>query len=115
MKHHKHLDYKDLEGPAKEQNYKNIEKWGIQDKQILLLAITEELGELTQAYLENEYNRGGSLSEEYSELYDIFSLFYAYWLRLEWQRFAKYNTQFENIDEFYIQSAYYQQFQGDYP
>lgn len=30
----------------------NIDKWGLQDEETLLLAVQEELGELTQAHLE---------------------------------------------------------------
>jgi NTP pyrophosphatase (non-canonical NTP hydrolase) len=30
----------------------NVEKWGLQDEETLLLAMQEELGELTQAHLE---------------------------------------------------------------
>ncbi len=30
----------------------NIDEWGYQDEETLLLALQEELGELTQAYLE---------------------------------------------------------------
>jgi len=34
---------------------KNIAKWGIQSEEILLLAMMEELGELSQAYLQSKY------------------------------------------------------------
>lgn len=33
----------------------NIEKWGMQDIPTLLLAMTEELGELAQAYLQYKH------------------------------------------------------------
>ena len=34
---------------------KNIKKWGVQSLDILLLAMMEELGELTQAFLQYKY------------------------------------------------------------
>jgi len=36
----------------------NIDQWGVQDPAVLLLAMQEELGELTQAYLEATYEDG---------------------------------------------------------
>lgn len=36
----------------------NISKWGLQDKSTLILAMTEELGELSQAYLQNKHENG---------------------------------------------------------
>ena len=43
----------------------NVEKWGLQDREALLLAMTEELGELTQAVLEHKHEGG-----EYQRIYD---------------------------------------------
>lgn len=37
---------------------KNIETWGLQDEETLLLAVQEELGELTQAHLEAAHEAG---------------------------------------------------------
>lgn len=36
----------------------NVEEWGLQDVETLLLAMQEEQGELAQAYLEAEYEDG---------------------------------------------------------
>jgi NTP pyrophosphatase (non-canonical NTP hydrolase) len=36
----------------------NIQQWGIQERETLLLAMQEELGELTQAQLEYEHEHG---------------------------------------------------------
>ncbi|WP_440769910.1 hypothetical protein [Natronorubrum sp. DTA28] len=48
----------------------NIEKWGLQDEETLLLAIQEELGELTQAHLEARDEGGdpGRVDEELDDL-----------------------------------------------
>jgi NTP pyrophosphatase (non-canonical NTP hydrolase) len=40
------------------QASENIEEWGLQDEETLLLAIQEELGELTQAHLEARHEDG---------------------------------------------------------
>lgn len=40
------------------QAAENIENWGLQDEQTLLLAIQEEFGELTQAHLEANHEDG---------------------------------------------------------
>lgn len=42
----------------REKAEENIEKWGLQDVDTLLLAMQEEQGELSQAYLEAEYEDG---------------------------------------------------------
>lgn len=49
------------QGKARE----NVDEWGLQDRETLLLAMMEELGELTQAVLEHEHESG-----EYQRLYD---------------------------------------------
>ncbi|WP_233511912.1 hypothetical protein [Haloferax sp. Atlit-12N] len=48
----------------------NIEEWGVQDEATLLLAIQEELGELTQAHLEakHEDGRDSRVDEELDDL-----------------------------------------------
>jgi NTP pyrophosphatase (non-canonical NTP hydrolase) len=48
----------------------NIEKWGLQDEETLLLAMQEELGELTQAHLEAKHEDGHELriDEELNDL-----------------------------------------------
>jgi len=52
------------------QASENIEKWGLQDEQTLLLAIQEELGELTQAHLEANHEHGdpGRVDDELDDL-----------------------------------------------
>jgi len=48
----------------------NVETWGVQNPAVVLLAIQEELGELTQAYLEATYEDGSKLAvaEELDDL-----------------------------------------------
>jgi NTP pyrophosphatase (non-canonical NTP hydrolase) len=48
----------------------NIEEWGLQDEDTLLLAIQEELGELTQAHLEARAEGGNPerIDEELDDL-----------------------------------------------
>lgn len=48
----------------------NIEKWGVQTHEELLLAMVEELGELSQAYLEHNYEDGDRdrIKEELDDL-----------------------------------------------
>jgi|GEM_PF-1363417 len=48
----------------------NIEEWGLQDEETLLLAIQEEVGELAQAHLEakHEDGRPGRIDEELDDL-----------------------------------------------
>ena len=36
----------------------NIDRWGLQDRETLVLAMQEELGELAQAVLEHEHEDG---------------------------------------------------------
>lgn len=38
--------------------HENVDEWGIQNPAVLLLAMQEEMGELTQAYLEATYEDG---------------------------------------------------------
>lgn len=57
----------------------NVEKWGLQNEEILLLAIQEELGELTQAYLESEYEEADP-SRVPAELSDLGALL----IQLRW-------------------------------
>lgn len=51
----------------------NIGEWGLQDEETILLAMQEELGELTQAYLEASYE-GGDPSRVDKELDDLGAL-----------------------------------------
>jgi rubrerythrin len=48
----------------------NIDNWGLQDAETLLLAMQEELGELTQAHLEAEHEDGdrGAVEQELDDL-----------------------------------------------
>lgn len=56
---------------------KNVDEWGIQDPAEVLLAMQEELGELTQAYLEATYEDGDrDLPED--ELDDLAALCYQF-------------------------------------
>lgn len=55
----------------------NIEKWGLQDPSVLLLAIQEELGELTKAYLEATYE-GGDHDQVREELHDLGALMFQF-------------------------------------
>lgn len=61
-------------GPVRHYNFlqnwqdkarENVEKWGLQDRRTLVLAMLEELGELTQAVLEHEAEDG-----DYQRMYD---------------------------------------------
>lgn len=53
----------------------NIDEWGIQDPAVILLAMQEELGELTQAYLEATYEDGDQeLPRE--EMHDLGALLF---------------------------------------
>lgn len=55
------------------QASENIDKWGLQDEETLLLAIQEELGELTQAHLEARAE-GGDPERVDEELDDLGAL-----------------------------------------
>ena len=57
----------------------NVEEWGRQDVPTLLLAMQEELGELTQAHLESEAEDGDSERIE-DELADLGALCF----QLQW-------------------------------
>lgn len=58
----------------------NIEEWGLQSKDTLLLCMQEELGELTQAYLEHRHEGGDKARIEH-ELVDLMALC----LQLQWK------------------------------
>jgi len=64
----------------------NVDEWGIQDPAVILLAIQEELGELTQAYLEATYEDGDrDLPRE--EMHDLGALlFQLHWALSESER-----------------------------
>lgn len=51
----------------------NIEEWGLQDEETLLLAMQEELGELTQAFLEARAEDGNPARVD-AELDDLGAL-----------------------------------------
>lgn len=51
----------------------NIKEWGLQDEETLLLAMQEELGELTQSVLEARYEDGSQLRID-GELDDLGAL-----------------------------------------
>lgn len=51
----------------------NIDEWGYQNEETLLLALQEELGELTQAYLEAR-SEGGDPERVDEELDDLGAL-----------------------------------------
>lgn len=51
----------------------NMAKWGLQEVDTLLLAMQEEMGELTKAYLESEYEEGDK-DEIKKELDDLGAL-----------------------------------------
>ena len=55
------------------QANENVEKWGTQHPETLLVAITEEVGELSQAYLEATYEDGDP-SDVHAEIDDIAAL-----------------------------------------
>jgi NTP pyrophosphatase (non-canonical NTP hydrolase) len=55
------------------QAAENIDEWGLQDEETLLLAIQEELGELTQAFLEARAE-GGDPTRIDEELDDLGAL-----------------------------------------
>lgn len=57
----------------REKAEENIDEWGLQDVETLLLAMQEEQGELAQAYLEAEYE-GGDLARAANELDDLAAL-----------------------------------------
>lgn len=61
----------------------NVDKWGVQDPAVILLAMQEELGELTQAYLEATYEDGDrELPRE--EMHDLGALlFQLHWALTE--------------------------------
>ncbi len=48
----------------------NISKWGLQDEATLILAATEELGELAQAFLKSKHEGGqiGRITDEAKDL-----------------------------------------------
>ena len=59
---------------------KNLEKWGLQTMNELLLATMEELGELTRAYLRQRYEHGDQ-KEIDDELDDLAALIFQMKLR----------------------------------
>lgn len=56
----------------------NLDHWGIQNPAVVLLAMQEELGELTRAYLEATYENGNP-ADAREELHDLGALLYQFW------------------------------------
>jgi NTP pyrophosphatase (non-canonical NTP hydrolase) len=56
-----------------EKAEENVEEWGLQEIETLLLAMQEEQGELSQAYLESEHEDGDA-ARIASELDDLAAL-----------------------------------------
>lgn len=84
----KRESYDILEKTARVQAAINIDKWGLQDRRMLLLVMLEELGELTQAMLETSEDRKKSgIDRQYRELYDLMAVMYAYYIILEKERY----------------------------
>lgn len=88
------MDYDNIEREWREQHNKNIEKWNIQDPRTLLLAIQEELGELTQSVLEYEVE-GGRYREIEDEAVDLAALMYGFHLSMQYYEFNHENAQWE--------------------
>jgi NTP pyrophosphatase (non-canonical NTP hydrolase) len=65
-----------------QQARQNVKEWGLQDRETLLLAMQEELGELTQATLEAEYE-AGDYQDQFDELRDLAALLLQYQHKLE--------------------------------
>jgi len=63
-----------------EQAYENVQKWGEQNTETLLLAMQEELGELTQAHLEYNWEDGDDYRVP-AELIDLAALL----VQLHWK------------------------------
>lgn len=60
----------------------NVDEWGMQNRETLLLAMQEELGELTRSTLE-EQHESGDYQQQYEELADLAALVIQYQHRLE--------------------------------
>lgn len=76
----------------------NIDEWGLQDRRTLLLAMQEELGELTQAVLEND-SEGGDFQRQYEELDDLAALLFQLNNAIERKDREKENTKIEQFTE----------------
>lgn len=76
----------------------NIDEWGLQDRRTLLLAMQEELGELTQAVLEND-SEGGDFQRQYEELDDLAALLFQLNNAIERKDREKANTKIEQFTE----------------
>ena len=57
----------------REKASENVENWGTQHPETLLVAITEEVGELSQAYLEATYE-DGEPPDVHAEIDDLVAL-----------------------------------------
>jgi len=62
----------------------NVQEWGQQDIETLLLATQEELGELTQAFLEAKHE-GNDPERIFEELTDLAALMFQLQWTLEWE------------------------------
>lgn len=65
-----------------EKAHQNIKKWGLQSEDVLILAMTEELGEIAHAYLQSEYE-GQPRFHIMEELDDLMALGHQLKWRLE--------------------------------
>lgn len=76
-----HVDrhYRILSGEWAEQAQRNVDKWGLQGVETLLLAMQEEMGELAQAHLE-AHHEGGDPDRVADELADLGALCF----QLQW-------------------------------
>ena len=57
----------------------NVVEWGLQSEETLLLAMMEEMGELTQAFLEAEHE-GGDQERVEEELDDLGALLFQFYM-----------------------------------
>lgn len=88
-----------LEDKARVKATENIQKWDLQDRDILLLCMMEELDELTQVRLERQSGEvSHNLNAEYNELYDLTALMYQYMIQCEIERFGYDYTEGDLIE-----------------
>lgn len=81
-----------FEATAKNQSFKNIQYYGIQNQKHLLTVIPMYVGELINAY----YN--GNIPDQYQALYNLTALMYDYYLHLAWEGYGQYD--FKCKDDF---------------
>ena len=66
-------DFERIARVLAEKAERNVAKWGLQDRETLILAMTEELGELAQAHLQHKHE-GGSYARIHGEGRDLGAL-----------------------------------------